>query len=151
MDEKKSRHTARRHHAQARLAVRLHQHADDGGQLWLPNFDMNEQVKMNKHIPENLASFKDDISKQKHWMQPVSEEECEQHAGFMAYTRLDPEVGFMRKARSTLLLPTVASAVEYVQTTAMPTEAYISSSKEATLVRLFQTVNKISKQRIKTK
>ncbi len=98
MDEKKSRHTARRHHAQARLAVRHHQHADDGGQLWLPNFDMNEQVKMNKHIPENLASFKDDISKQKHWMQPVSEEECEQHAGFMAYTRLDPEVGFMRKS-----------------------------------------------------
>lgn len=98
MDEKKSRHTARRHHAQARLAVRLHQHADDVGQLWLPNFDMNEQVKMNKHIPENLASFKDDISKQKHWMQPVSEEECEQHAGFMAYTRLDPEVGFMRKS-----------------------------------------------------
>lgn len=91
MDEKKSRHTARRHHAQARLAVRHHQHADDGGQLWLPNFDMNEQVKMNKHIPENLASFKDDISKQKHWMQPVSEEECEQHAGFMAYTRLDPD------------------------------------------------------------
>lgn len=98
MDEKKSRHTARRHHAQARLAVRHHQHADDGGQLWLPNFDMNEQVKMNKHIPENLASFKDDISKQKHWMQPVSEEECEQHAGFMAYTRLDSEVGFMRKS-----------------------------------------------------
>lgn len=98
MDEKKSRHTARRHHAQARLAVRHHQHADDGGQLWLPNFDMNEQVKMNKHIPENLASFKDDISKQKHWMQPVSEEECEQHAGFMVYTRLDPEVGFMRKS-----------------------------------------------------
>ena len=98
MDEKKSRHTARRHHAQARLAVRLHQHADDGGQLWLTNFDMNEQVKMNKHIPENLASFKDDISKQKHWMQPVIEKECEQHAGFMAYTRLDPEVGFMRKS-----------------------------------------------------
>lgn len=64
----------------------------------MPNFDMNEQVKMNKHIPENLASFKDDISKQKHWMQPVSEEECEQHAGFMAYTRLDSEVGFMRKS-----------------------------------------------------
>lgn len=102
MDEKKSRHTAKRHHAQARLAVRLHQHADDGGQLWLPNFDMNEQVKMNKHIPENLVSFKDDISKQKHWMQPVSEEECEQHAGFMAYTRLDPEVGFIRKKREVL-------------------------------------------------
>lgn len=70
----------------------------------MPNFDMNEQVKMNKHIPENLASFKDDISKQKHWMQPVSEEECEQHAGFMAYTRLDPEVGFMRKSEKYLVI-----------------------------------------------
>lgn len=133
MDEKKSRHTARRHHAQARLAVRLHQYADDGGQLWLPNFDMNEQVKMNKHIPENLASFKDDISKQKHWMQPVSEEECEQHAGFMAYTRLDPEVGFMRKARSTLLLPTVASAVEYVQTSVLVATIICNRHKESEL------------------
>ena len=53
---------------------------------WLPNFDMNEQVKMDKHIPENLAVIKDDINKQKHWMQPVSEEEREQHAGFIAYT-----------------------------------------------------------------
>ena len=22
---------------------------------WLPNFDMNEQIKMDKHIPEHLA------------------------------------------------------------------------------------------------
>lgn len=65
---------------------------------WLPNFDMSEQMKMDKHIPENLASIKDDISKRKHWMQPVSEEEREQHAGFMAYTGLDPEVGFLKKS-----------------------------------------------------
>ena len=39
---------------------------------WLPNFDMNEQVKMDKHIPENLASIKDDISKRKHWMSDFS-------------------------------------------------------------------------------
>lgn len=65
---------------------------------WLPNFDMNEQVKMDKHIPENLAVIKDDINKQKHWMQPVSEEEREQHAGFMAYTGIDPEVGFLKKS-----------------------------------------------------
>ncbi|HCC88230.1 MAG TPA: (4Fe-4S)-binding protein, partial [Prevotella sp.] len=65
---------------------------------WLPNFDMNEQVKMDKHIPENLASIKDDISKRKHWMQPVSEEEREHHDGFMAYTGLDPEVGFLKKS-----------------------------------------------------
>ena len=65
---------------------------------WLPNFDMNEQVKMDKHIPENLAVIKDDINKQKHWMQPVSKEEREQHAGFMAYTGIDPEVGFLKKS-----------------------------------------------------
>ncbi len=65
---------------------------------WLPNFDMNEQVKMDKHIPENLAAIKDDISGHKHWMQPVSQEERDQHAGFMAFSGLDPEVGFLKRS-----------------------------------------------------
>ncbi len=65
---------------------------------WLPNFDMNEQMKMDKHIPENLAAIRDDISSHKHWMQPVSQEERDQHAGFMAYTGIDPEVGFLKKS-----------------------------------------------------
>lgn len=65
---------------------------------WLPNFDMNEQVKMDKHIPENLAAIKNDINSRKHWMQPVSQEEREMHAGFMAYTGLDPEVGFLKRS-----------------------------------------------------
>ncbi len=65
---------------------------------WLPNFDMNEQMKMDKHIPENLAAIRDDISNHKHWMQPVTQEERDQHAGFMAYTGIDPEVGFLKKS-----------------------------------------------------
>ncbi len=65
---------------------------------WLPNFDMNEQMKMDKHIPENLAAIRDDISNHKHWMQPVTQEERDMHAGFMAYTGLDPEVGFLKKS-----------------------------------------------------
>ncbi len=65
---------------------------------WLPNFDMSEQMKIDKHIPENLAVIKDDISIHKHWMQPVSQEERDQHAGFMAYTGLDPEVGFLKRS-----------------------------------------------------
>lgn len=65
---------------------------------WLPNFDMNEQVKMDKHIPENLAVIKNDINSQKHWMQSVSQEERDQHTGFMAYTGLDPEVGFLKRS-----------------------------------------------------
>ncbi len=65
---------------------------------WLPNFDMNEQMKMDKHIPENLAEIRDDISNHKHWMQPVTQEERDQHAGFMAYTGIDPEVGFLKRS-----------------------------------------------------
>ncbi len=65
---------------------------------WLPNFDMNEQVKIDKHIPENLAAIKHDISSHKHWMQPVSQEEREMHAGFMAHAGLDPEVGFLKRS-----------------------------------------------------
>ena len=65
---------------------------------WLPNFDMNEQIKMDKHIPEHLAVITSDLAFRKQWHQPVSEEERQMHAGFMAYTKLDPEVGFLKKA-----------------------------------------------------
>ena len=65
---------------------------------WLPNFDMNEQIKMDKHIPEHLAVITSDLASRKQWHQPVSEEERQMHAGFMAYTKLDPEVGFLKKA-----------------------------------------------------
>ena len=65
---------------------------------WLPNFDMNEQTKIDKHIPENIAAIKDDIGKRKHWKQPVTQEERDMHAGFMAFAKLDPEVGFLKKS-----------------------------------------------------
>lgn len=65
---------------------------------WLPNFDMNEQIKMDKHIPENLEKIAADIAAARHWHEPVTEEEREMHRGFLAYTRLDPEVGFLMKS-----------------------------------------------------
>lgn len=65
---------------------------------WLPNFDMNEQMKIDKHIPENLAKIKAEINEQAHWHEPVTEEERMQHAGFMGFTGLDPEEGFLMKA-----------------------------------------------------
>ena len=65
---------------------------------WLPNFDMNEQIKMDKHIPENLQKITADIAAKKQWHEPVTEEEREMHRGFMAYTGLDPEVGFLMKS-----------------------------------------------------
>ena len=33
---------------------------------WLPNFDMNEQMKIDKHIPENLQKIKSDLAVQRH-------------------------------------------------------------------------------------
>lgn len=65
---------------------------------WLPNFDMNEQIKMDKHIPENLEKIVADVTAGKHWHEPVTEEERQMHRGFMAYTGLDPEVGFLMKS-----------------------------------------------------
>ena len=62
---------------------------------WLPNFDMNEQIKMDKHIPENLQKIRSDIDGRLGWHEPVTEEERLQHQGFMRMSGLDPEVGFL--------------------------------------------------------
>ena len=65
---------------------------------WLPNFDMNEQIKMDKHIPENLQRITGDIDERRHWHEPVTEEERQMHREFMRWTKLDPEVGFLLKS-----------------------------------------------------
>lgn len=65
---------------------------------WLPNFDMNEQIKIDKHIPENLKRITADIGSRKRWHEPVSEEERQQHQGFLMKSGLDPEVGFLMKS-----------------------------------------------------
>lgn len=62
---------------------------------WLPNFDMNEQIKIDKHIPENLQKISADLAVRKHWHEPVTEEERQMHQGFMTRSGLDPEVGFL--------------------------------------------------------
>ena len=66
---------------------------------WLPNFDMNEQMKIDKHIPEHLQQIAADLAAQKHWHEPVSEEERQMHAGFMAYAGLNPEKGFLMDSK----------------------------------------------------
>ena len=65
---------------------------------WLPNFDMNEQMRIDKHIPENLERIAADLKAQTCWHEPVTEEERQQHEGFMHWTRLDPEVGFLMRS-----------------------------------------------------
>lgn len=61
---------------------------------WLPNFDMNEQIKIDKHIPESLARITADVSARRRWIEPATEEERQQHQGFIAATGIDPEKGF---------------------------------------------------------
>ena len=57
---------------------------------WLPNFDMNDQMKIDKHIPENLAKIKSDLMDRRRWHEPVTQEERQQHEGFMSLSGLDP-------------------------------------------------------------
>ena len=61
---------------------------------WLPNFDMGEQMKIDKHIPESLQRITTDLAAQRRWHEPVSELERQQHAEFLARTGIDPETGF---------------------------------------------------------
>ena len=65
---------------------------------WLPNFDMNEQMKMDKHIPENLSRITQDIASRRRWHEPVTEEERRQHQGFLERSGIDPNVGFVMKS-----------------------------------------------------
>lgn len=65
---------------------------------WLPNFDMNEQIGIDKHIPENLHKIAADLAERRRWHEPVTEEERQMHRGFLAMSGLDPEVGFLMKS-----------------------------------------------------
>ena len=65
---------------------------------WLPNFDMNEQMKIDKHILENLKKISSDVDAQKQWHEEVTQEERDQHKGFLERTGIDPEVGFLMKS-----------------------------------------------------
>ena len=62
---------------------------------WLPNFDMNEQMLIDKKIPENLGKISGDIDSRRKWHEPVTEEEREQHRGFLERSGVDPSVGFI--------------------------------------------------------
>lgn len=55
---------------------------------------MDEQKKMDKHIPEQLASVKSDILGRRKWLQPFTDEERSIHEGFMKPSGLDPEKGW---------------------------------------------------------
>ena len=71
---------------------------------WLPDFDMNEQIKLDKHIPENLSRIKVEIAERKAWVQPSTEQDRMMHDYFMQYAGLDPEVGFLKRSEKTFVI-----------------------------------------------
>lgn len=71
---------------------------------WLPNFDMNEQIKIDKHIPENLQRINGDIASHKRQHEPVTELEREQHAMFLQRSGIDPEVGFIKRSEASFVV-----------------------------------------------
>lgn len=50
---------------------------------FLPSFDMNEQIKIDKQEDKQIAEALRDVSESRNWMQPVTGEERQQHAEFM--------------------------------------------------------------------
>lgn len=71
---------------------------------WLPNFDMNEQMKIDKHIPENLAKISKDLSERRHWHESVTELEREQHQGFLERSGINPEKGFIMNSEKSFIV-----------------------------------------------
>lgn len=65
---------------------------------WLPNFDMNEQIKMDKHIPEQVEKIKADLGRRLKWVKPATAADRRSHDGFMRFSRLDPEAGFLKRS-----------------------------------------------------
>lgn len=51
---------------------------------WLPNFDMNEQKKIDKHIEEHMAEILDDLANRRNKISEVTEKDREAHRQFLA-------------------------------------------------------------------
>ena len=66
---------------------------------WLPNFDMNEQIKIDKHIPESLERIRTDLAARRRWHEPVTELERQQHAGFLQASGVNPETGLLMRSQ----------------------------------------------------
>ena len=62
---------------------------------WLPNFDMNEQIKIDKHIPESMKRITADIVARKHEIPPTGERAKQLFDRFIRDRGLDPEVGYL--------------------------------------------------------
>lgn len=71
---------------------------------WLHHFDMNEQQKIDKHIPEQLARVKQDIQERRQLHQPTTHEEREIHQNFLRMSHLTDKEGFRMSARERFVI-----------------------------------------------
>ncbi len=71
---------------------------------WLHAFDMNEQMKMDKHIPEQLTKIQEDIAAHRQWHEPTTQEERDMHAGFMQFSGLNERDAFLMSASERFLI-----------------------------------------------
>lgn len=62
---------------------------------WLPNFDMNEQIKIDKHIPESLERIQTDLAAQRHFVEATDEQGMQLFNRFIKDRGLDPQVGYL--------------------------------------------------------
>lgn len=65
---------------------------------WLHHFDMAEQRKMDKQIPEQLAAIRQELDNHRHWLQPTTNLEREMHNGFLKMAHLTDQLGFRMDA-----------------------------------------------------
>lgn len=65
---------------------------------WLHAFDMNEQMKIDKKIPEQLERIKNDLQKHANGMDEITDRDRQFTAGFLQWTGMNKEDGFKYEA-----------------------------------------------------
>lgn len=63
---------------------------------FLPAFDMSEQSKLDKHIPQQLEKIRSDISAHKHFIAEVNESDREVHRQFLEHMSKMPADAFKK-------------------------------------------------------
>lgn len=58
---------------------------------FLPVFDMAEEMKLDKHVEEQLALIKKDIEDRRCFIQPATDEDRAAHKAFLSFSTLPPE------------------------------------------------------------
>lgn len=71
---------------------------------FLPAFDMNEQIKIDKRIPESLAKIQTDLKEQKHWIEPAESPDFKPFRAFLASRGLNIEEGYLMRSEKCFVI-----------------------------------------------